>query len=286
MLEDEYTLYIYTDGSAFYGERGKKAAGKRKQASKPPKKQGGVGILFLYSADNGRERIYEMDEPGYQQATSQEMELRACAIALKEAEANPLFARYRSVVIYTDCQTLVDCYLIAERYWQHNGWLLADGFPVANAPLWKEFLKAKRKLKKPVELQKVKAHARNIHNNRVDRLAKQSAAQPYNRPLQVRRMRRKISKNFTVRGSVGIKGQIISIHIIETRYLHEQRLEWYRYEVVNPDSEYFEQADIMASELTMKAGHFYEVRLNREPKNPRVVEVIQEIDWPASESAN
>ncbi len=52
MLEDEHTLYIYTDGSTYYKPR-----------------QSGVGILFLYSAENGKERIYELDESGYKGGT-------------------------------------------------------------------------------------------------------------------------------------------------------------------------------------------------------------------------
>jgi len=271
MLEDENTLYIYTDGSCYY---------RKRKDKRSRKKGGGVGILFLYSAENGKERIYELNEAGYEQATSQEMELQACTIALKEASANPLFDKYRNVVIYTDCLTLIDCYLKAERIWAHNHWLLADGFPVANTPLWKDFLKAKLKLNKQVELQKVMAHDDNIHNNRVHQLATVSAEHPFKKSLQVRRMRKKYSDRFTIRGSVGVEGQTICIHIIEGKYLHEHKLDWYRYEVINEDSKYYPNLDVFVSDLPLKEGHCYEVRLNKEPKNPRVVEIIRELDQP------
>jgi ribonuclease HI len=52
MLEDEYTLYIYTDGSTY---------------SHP--KQSGVGILLIYNEENGEEGIYELDLAGYKGGT-------------------------------------------------------------------------------------------------------------------------------------------------------------------------------------------------------------------------
>ncbi|MEX0994227.1 MAG: RNase H family protein, partial [Balneolaceae bacterium] len=53
--------------------------------------------------------------------------------------------------------------------WQYKGWRKADKMPVENIDLWKEMLK----VMEPhwVEWIKVKGHAANELNNRVDRLA-------------------------------------------------------------------------------------------------------------------
>ena len=261
MLEDEYTLYIYTDGSTYYHPR-----------------QSGVGILFVYNAENGKERIYELNESGYKGGTIVEMEIKACTIALIEAARNNLFSKYRNVVIYSDSQFVIDNYPRAEFFWSKNGWKKQSGAPVVNTTAWKEFLKAKRLLGKPVEIHKVKAHSNNIHNNRVDRLAKKSAKLPIKKPLQVVQVAKKFSKKYTELGSVKIHGQILQIHIIQRQYLHEQKIDRYRYEVMNSDSKYFECVDFIYSEYHLKRNHFYEVRVNKDQGFPKVLEVVREIE--------
>ncbi len=261
MLEDEFTLYIYTDGSALYHPR-----------------YGGVGILFVYSAENGKERFYELNPLGYKGATSIQMELQACVLALKEAHDNNIFSKYKNIVIYSDSQFLIDNYERAEKYWSRNKWTLINGSPVINADLWKEFLKAKKKLGKQVEIQKVKAHSTNIHNNRVDRLAKNSAKFPAHKPLQVIQVNRKFSKKLTEKGSIKMFGQILSIHIIQRQYFHEHKIDGYRYEVVDKDSKYYECVDFIFSKTHMKRNHCYEVRVNENQDYPQVLEIIREFE--------
>ena len=74
MLEDEYTLYVYTDGSTYYHPR-----------------QSGVGIVFIYNKENGEEGFYELDKAGYKGGTIIQMEIKACTLALMEAKKIPYF---------------------------------------------------------------------------------------------------------------------------------------------------------------------------------------------------
>ncbi|MFZ5855190.1 MAG: RNase H family protein [Chloroflexota bacterium] len=268
MLEDEFTLYIYTDGSTYYHLR-----------------RSGVGILFLYSAENGKERIYELDETGYKGGTIVEMEIKACTIALTEAARNDLFSKYKNVVIYSDSQFVIDNYKRAELIWSRNKWKLSSGAPVVNTAAWKDFVSARKKLGKPVEIHKVKAHSKNIHNNRADKLAKKSAKLPVKKSSQVVQVTRKISKKYTEKGSVKVNGQIIQIHIIQRQYLHEHKIDRYRYEVVNEDSKYFDCVDFIYSEFHLKRNHFYEVRVNDNQEFPQVLEVIREIERPVRSNA-
>jgi hypothetical protein len=90
------------------------------------------------------------------------------------------------VVIYSDSQFVIDYYKTAENIWSKNKWTLRSGAPVANVPIWKEFINAKRKLGKPVEIKKVRAHSKNIHNKRADKLAKKSAKIPFNESCKIR----------------------------------------------------------------------------------------------------
>ncbi len=208
------------------------------------------------------------------------MEIKACVIALIEATNNELFSKYRNVIIYSDSQFVIDNYKRAEYVWSKNKWKLLSGAPVVNTSVWKEFVNAKRKLGKPVEIHKVKAHSKNIHNNRVDKLAKKSAKLPMKKPAQVVQVTRKLSKRYTEKGSVRILGQILQIHIIQRQYLREHKIDRYRYEVVNKDSKYFDCVDFIYSEFHLKRNHFYEVRVNDEQDFPKVLEVLREVESP------
>jgi hypothetical protein len=92
------------------------------------------------------------------------------------------------------------------------------------------------------------------------------------------KLRRKKSKSKTVRGSIEMKGQRVTIHIINEEYLRLQKLSKYRYEVISKGSVYFGNVDIAYSELHhLKAGHKYIITFNNDNRNPRILKVIREI---------
>lgn len=64
----ENALNIYTDGSCYSGPR-----------------RGGIGIIFITIDEAGNEVVEEIELPGYQQATNNQMELMACIKALERA---------------------------------------------------------------------------------------------------------------------------------------------------------------------------------------------------------
>ena len=204
------------------------------------------------------------------------MEITACTIALKEAANNSLFSKYKNVVIYSDSQFVVDNYPRL-YYWSKNGWKKKSGAPVVNTTVWKELLKAKMALGKPGEIHKVKAHSKNIHNIRADKLAKKSASLPVNKPSHVVQVSRKISKKYTEIGSVKLFGQILQIRIIQRQYFHEHKIDRYRYEVRNSDSKYYECVDFIFSKFHLKRSHCYEVKVNRDQSFPQVLEVLREV---------
>lgn len=265
MLEDEYTLYIYTDGSTYYHPR-----------------SSGVGIVFIYSNDQGEEVVAELNQTGYKGGTPIQMEIMACTLALIEARENPLYTKYRNVVIYSDSQFVVNFYLTAECTWSRNGWSLKSGAPAANVPLWKRFLSAKKKLNKPLEIKKVKAHSNNPMNTRADALAKSSAKLPGNKPPIPVQVARKFSNRYAQKGCIKIAGQVMWIHIIQRIYLHEHKIDYYRYEVMNKDSEYFGFVDYIFSDINLHRNYIYKVKVNDNQEFPRVEEVLEEVnrrDW-------
>jgi hypothetical protein len=112
----------------------------------------------------------------------------------------------------------------------------------------------------------------------VDKLAKQSAKGALKPPLKVTAVRRKISVQSVEPGSVPMRGQTILIRIITDTYMRVQRLYKYRYEVLPNSDRYGGAVDWIYATQCLRAGHHYEIRVNTDPNNPRILEVLRELE--------
>lgn len=260
MLE-EHVLTIYTDGSSCNSPRA-----------------GGVGVRFIEIDSSGNERPTDVALPGYKGATNNMMELQAPILALREARRLGLSADKDKVVICTDSRYVVDNYKRALFEWPCNGWRSRVGRPIENADLWKDLTREIKSCSPcHVEFRWVKGHARDPHNKAVDKQAKASAKQPLEKPLKQVSVRRKRTEKSAEIGSVRMEGQTMCIRGITCEYLHLQRVWKLKYEVISEDSQFFGNVDIIFSEHFMADGHCYEVAVNDDTRNPRVLEVIREI---------
>lgn len=101
---------------------------------------------------------------GELETTNNRMELRAIVeglAALKEP---------CRVAVHTDSAYVANAFNQSWiKGWQRNGWRTASKQPVKNQDLWQELLKLTRE--HDVSFVKVKGHADDDRNNRVDRLA-------------------------------------------------------------------------------------------------------------------
>jgi ribonuclease HI len=258
---DENALNIYTDGS-----------------SKPKPRRGGIGIRYIYTDMSGKEVCENLPLPGYLGATNNEMELNACIIALKHVSSYLSKKVFQRIIIFTDSNYVVENNSTALFEWPKTKWIRRSGAPVLNAKLWQELNRARKKIRIWVDIKKVEGHSQDIHNREVDRLAKQSANDARNRPLSVRIVRRKKSKEITRVGSVGIIEQRITVRIIEGQCLEVQKLYRYRYEVMSKKSPYYKKVDFIVSTEVLHEGHTYSVKLNNEQDNPRIVKVYREVE--------
>jgi ribonuclease HI len=258
---DERALNIYTDGS-----------------SKQKPRRGGVGIRYIYVNDLGDEVVEDLPCPGYLGATNNEMELNACLIALRNASSYLEKRSYNKIIVNSDSNYVVANFRNAMFRWPNEKWMKRSGSPVLNANLWKELVKEIRKVGMIVNFHKVKGHSTDEHNKAVDRLAKQSSANPLNPPLTIRTVRRKQSKERTHIGSVSMLGQKITIRIIEGQYLKIHKLYRYRYEVVSKNSPFYRKVDFACSELVLREAHTYSVRMNEEVNNPRILKLFTEVE--------
>jgi ribonuclease HI len=252
---DERDINVYTDGSML-----------------PAPRRGGLGIVFVTEGTDGEWQTAEFPVPGYKSATNNQMERRAVIEAL-EALARGFapvgVGGYRGVVVRTDSQWLVDGYHRARFTWPANRWLTRDGNPVVDKEEWLTLLKTVDRLAIPVKIEWVKGHRTSLHNRRADKLAK-SSAKGHLRSFPVeRKVRRKESPHRVQRGSVGMKGQRLTIRIIEEAP-PAGGLARFKYEVMSKKSPYYQHVDYIwdDSASPMRAGHTYRVRVNEDTRSP------------------
>lgn len=125
---------------------------------------GGWGALLLWK---GKEREMKGGAPD---TTNNRMEMMAVIEGLK-ALKKPCYVK-----IHSDSALIVNTFKKGWiKSWQQRSWKKSNKKPVENRDLWEKMLKAMKP--HTIEWIKVKGHADNQLNNRVDRLAVQASQQ-------------------------------------------------------------------------------------------------------------
>lgn len=262
---DETALNIYTDGSSL-----------------PNPRRGGVGIVFLEVDEDGHEHPHDYFLQGYLGATNNQMELMAPTLALKAVDRgqSPVDWRaYRKIVIWTDSSYVTENIVNATHRWPSAGWLGSDGAPILNAELWQQLTQQVRKSRLRVEFKWVRGHKQSIYNKRADKLAKASAKEAFLPAVVPSSPGRKRSTRPTTPGSVRMQGQTVAIRVIEAQVLRTQNLNRYRYEVMSPDSPYFQHVDWIVTDpdIVLRRQSTYLVEVNETTDDPRIVRVVDSV---------
>ena len=262
---DERAINIFTDGSSYSTPR-----------------RGGAGLRIITVDDDGHEVVHDEVLPGHRSGTNQEMELVAVieALQLVGGRHSPVeLARFDKVVILTDSTYVASNFSAARFKWPTTGWMTREGNPVVNAALWKDLTRAAAKVGKRVEIEWHHGHsAKNPHNRAADKLAKQSAKGHLLEPVSISRVRRKTTAKKTELGSIVPRAQRITIKVITDRWLKPQRMYQYKIEVVSKKSPYYGNVDNFFSEILLNAGHTYFVKLNDDPRAPRIERLYHEVE--------
>lgn len=235
-------------------------------------------MLFVLVDDHGDEQLHEYSPPGYRGANNNQMELKACVLALREAMHLGLADHVSKIVVHTDSMYVSENVVKAKFEWPKTRWCKRGGAPVANSELWKDLIKAIKAAGKPVHFDWVKGHSKDLKNRKVDKLAKSSAKTPLNPPLTVVNVRRKLSKEQVQLGSVGLLGQRLTIRIITSEYLRIHHVWKLKYEVMSRRSPFYGKVDLVFSEPMLSAGHTYRVRVNKDSRNPRIDKLFREVE--------
>ena len=259
----EDSLNIYTDGSSFPGK----------------KRAAGVGVHIVWMDDTGAEVTHDYAPTGWRSATIDEMEIEACTVGLTEAiELFPDMSRFRRIFIFSDSMYVTDNFVRATNIWPQQGWKGTRGVPVENIELWKRLRKVVLACPIRVEVRWVKGHKTSVHNRTADKLARQSASMPFNKPFSVSQTTSKWSDRKTVRGCVPIHGQQTKIRIVSTEYKSRAKDYEYRYEVIDPNDKSFKSVDFVRYGQPLSRHKCLLVRLNSDHANPRIEQVIEELD--------
>lgn len=262
-IHDEEALNIYTDGSSFP---------YRKRAA-------GVGVVLLWVDEAGNPQTCEYAPIGYERATIDEMEIQACAVGLQEA--NRVFSdlsRFKKIPLFSDSKYVTENFVKAMKVWPEKGWRGVSGRPVENIDLWKRLRKEVNACPVRVDVRWVKGHKSNIYNRAADKLAKQSAAMPFNKPLSISQTTRKWSDRKTQRGSVAFDGRTVKIRIISTEYKKAARDYEYRFEVIDPGDASFKDLDFVRYRQVLSRNKCLLVRLNSDQERPQIEEVLEELN--------
>lgn len=166
--------------------------------------------------------------------------------------------------------------------WSRNRWQTRGGGAVLNVKDWKNLLSMMARLKNefgiPVMFEWKKGK-KGKHARAVDKLAKQSSEGPSfgrSRPSVVRR---KKTREQVDPGSVKMEGQEMTVHIVQAQYLPPpHRRSRYKYEVVDEGNPYHGKVDWAESELELKRGHSYVVQMNDVQENPRIEDLLEEVE--------
>ena len=260
---DEDALNIFTDGSSY------------------PNKQraAGAGVWFVWVNDLGDEVTDGYAPTGYEKATIDEMEIKACTIALQEAIRYLDKGHFTRILLFSDSLYVVDNFIKAVNVWPSRKWRGSNGQPVANIALWKELRKEVLRAPMQVDIEWVKAHKKNTHNKNADRLAKQSASIPYNKPLSISVTASKWSDRKTKRGCVTISENMeMKIRIISRKVVNKSELTDYRYEVIDPTDSNFKALDIARSHLVLSRHKCYTASFVLKNGVPHIDSIIEELD--------
>jgi ribonuclease HI len=266
LVIDETAVNILVDGSA-----------------KPNPGQGGVGLLLIWADSSGDEHFHDESLPyAYEGTTNNRMEIQAVIDALKFvmgrlSPADPL--EFGKIVIHTDSLYVYDNHKKALFEWPGQGWRNRHGKPVLNAERWKELRKLIKDLwgihRVRVDI-KWTPGKRDPHTKRVDRLAKASADSSLTNPDVPTRVRRKWSPRNVEAGNVRMRGQQEIVRVVTDQYLQTQKVYRVKYEIIDAQSDDFQNIDFAFSDHMLSAGHLYRVLFNDDDAHPQIADVLEE----------
>jgi ribonuclease HI len=267
MYLDYRALHIFTDGSAIDNPGGR----------------GGIAVIVRFPDHLARDEEV-VCEIGYTESTNNRMELRACIKALEWVRKNKPWKDVTRVQIVTDSQYVADNVGYRALCWKKNKWRNSSGEPKENSDLWKKLLSARQKAEIYVDFLQTKGKKSEILR-KVDRISKQArdGGMEVDHGYQPGTISRSLvtgsAKRFPARG------QEASVRPYRKTIMRtgEEKI---RFDTLSEDGRtyvgcfYAFASAEMAAELHRQHG--YKVRFSDDPKYPRILDCIEEVQLPTA----
>lgn len=268
MSFDPHAVKLYVDGSCL----------------KNPGGSSGFAVWIEYPVDWNRP-----DEPleniGFRESTNNRMELRACIWAHDWVREHCSTVRVSRFQIITDSKYVFENWRRA-AYWRTNGWRNADGKPIENADLWKEFLSVRSRSRVRTDIEWTHGKRSSILKT-VDKAAKAAAKRPTKSDHGFRAGKVGRTKN-TVPGAAALfpaAGQRAVVRVYQSGVVvgGENKIKFQLFSEARGD--FFEKFFAYAQPeigAQLHRQHAYCVQFNSNPKYPIIEAVVDEVVREAS----
>jgi len=262
---DLRALKIYIDGSCL----------------KNPGGSGGFAARLEYPFDWGQpdERL---DYCGYFETNNNRMELRACLFAHEWILDQGEELGVQHIQIVTDSKYVYENYNRSIG-WSRNGWRNFHERPVENPDLWKDLLRARRKLgfRLRVEVKLIAGKSTPI-TKAVDRDAKTASTLPsrVDRGFQSGKIGRSKNNSGKAAKMYPAAGEELVIHIYQTFVRgNVQKIKFQTFSEEKRD--FFDKYVAYAKHTIGNAlhrHHVYRVQMNNVSQYPQILEILEEIE--------
>jgi len=263
MAFDLRSLKIYVDGAC-------------------PKNRGGPGgwcAWVEHPFDLGQPDEF-LESHGYFHTTNNRMELRACLFAHEWIQAQGTDLKVQHVQVFTDSQYVCKSYS-SSVWWSKNDWCNLDDREMLNVDLWKELLRIRRKIRGHPRVEVIQIPRNSCPLAiKVDEGAKRAAESPQYEDIGYKpgKIGRARSKNTKAAKPYPAAGEEIAICVYKTESTRRgvQAIKFQTY--CEEQHDFFEKFWARANDFigsSLHRGNVYRVRMNDEPGNPRIVEILE-----------
>jgi ribonuclease HI len=202
------------------------------------------------------------------------MEIKAAVEALKLAlgSGSPVdLNRFGRIVIYTDSQFLVEGAGSSAHTWSKQGWTRRGGAPLGNTPALAGASSPRKRSRIPVIFEWRKGKS-SKYTRLVDKLAKESANRPYDRPPTIRSLGHKQTTE-SVDASFVPVGEVVTIKIIQSMNHRLQRRWRFKYEVISDGPDIGKVGYVYGRDL-LSRSKLYTVRFSDDPSFPEIEQIL------------
>jgi ribonuclease HI len=259
---DPRAIQIYTDGSCY----------------KNPGGMSGAAAIAAFP-DHLDLQIEQIVDFGCAESNNNRMELLACIRAIEWVRKNKPWPGVQRVQIISDSRYVVDN-LGRAIFWRKQGWRNVHGEPKKNSDLWNELLSIRAKAGIRIDFYQQTGKSTEILKN-VDKAAKLAAKRgglQSDTGFKSGKVFRSHLKTAATIFPAAVQITVIFIYRKDSPIKTENQIRFDVYDEATktyPSKHFAYTTDSLALEL--HRGHWYRVKFNDTPKNPRIEMIVEEV---------